>query len=99
MDCWEEVHSHQGIQELRSPSQVAVVENAWKSKIPLDTGAEGRGRQREARKKMGSNSMNPQDGFLVCNTGSLGLLPLPLIHRKGKRTVSGKLISGSARAR
>ena len=60
--------SHQDT-ELRSTSPVASVKNSWKSESYLgnmDTGAEGRGRQWEARKKMGSNSMNHWEGLLLC---------------------------------
>ena len=61
--------SHQDTGELRSTSPVASVKNSWKSESypgNMDTGAEGRGRQQEARKKMGSNSMNHWEGLLLC---------------------------------
>lgn len=68
----------------------------------MDPGAEGQGRQQEARKKMGSNSMNPREGLLLAGpraSESPVLLLLPLIDWIGKRKraqVSGNLIWGGA---
>lgn len=99
VDFLKEVPSHQGTQELRSPSHVALIKNAWMAEgYPrnTDTGAEGRSRQGEARKKKGSNSTNPWEGLLLCRYQSTRESSLALINAdRQEREVARAQVSGN----